>query len=202
VKLGFRAVKLHFGRRSIDDAIDYVRRTRESLGPDVRIFADAWEQWDLEASLRAAAAFAECDVGWLEEPLPADDFDGYAELTSRSPVPIAGGEHEYTVYGFRDLARRKAHSIWQPDVCWTGGMTALRQIYALAGEEGVRVVPHRGGEVWALPAIAALDSDPLAESGRDWMNWVRGQPPIVDGFIEVPDRPGFGVEPASDVLGF
>ncbi len=57
----------------------------------------------------------------------------------------------------------------------------------------MRVCPHRGAEIWALPALAALDPQPLAESGRPWMTWVGGQPPIRDGYIEVPDGPGFGV---------
>jgi L-rhamnonate dehydratase len=178
----------------VDEAIALVARTRAAIGPDVQLFTDAGGQWDLAQSLRAAEAFGAYHVGWLEEPLPADDLEGYAQLGRRSPVPIAGGEHEYTVHGFRELAAYRAHAIWQPDVCWTGGMTQLRAIYALAAETGVRVVPHRGSEVWALHAIAALDSQPLAESGRPWMTWVRGQPEIAGGEIEVPDRPGFGVD--------
>lgn len=202
VALGFRAVKLHFGRRTLEEAIDLVARTRGQIGPDVQLFTDAWGQWDLACSLRAVEAFKAYGVGWLEEPLPADDLAGYAELARRSPIPIAGGEHDYTVHGFRELAAHRAHAIWQPDATWVGGMTHLRAIYALAAEAGVRVCPHRGAEVWGLHAIAALDPQPLAESGRPWITWLRGQPPITGGEIEVPDRPGFGVEPAPDLLGF
>jgi L-alanine-DL-glutamate epimerase-like enolase superfamily enzyme len=194
VEQGFRAVKLSVGRGSVDEAIARVAQTRQRIGPDVRLFADAGGQWDRAQSLRAAEAFATYDVGWLEEPLPADDLEGYAELVRRSPIPIAGGEHEYTVYGFQELAARRAHTIWQPDVCWTGGLTQLRAIFALAAEHEVWVVPHRGSEIWSLHAIAALSPQPLAESGRPWMTWVQGQPQIVGGEIEVPDRPGFGVE--------
>jgi len=194
VARGFQAVKLSVGRGDVDEAIARVAQTRAEIGPAVRLFTDAGGQWDRVQSWRAAEEFAAYDVGWLEEPLPADGLEGYAELVRRSPVPIAGGEHEYTVHGFRELAAHRAHHIWQPDVCWTGGLTQLRAIYALAAEAGVRVVPHRGGEVWALHAIAALDPQPLAESGRPWMTWVRGQPEIAGGEIEVPDRPGFGVE--------
>lgn len=139
------------------------------------------------------------DLTWIEEPLPPDDHEGYAALSKVSPVPIAGGEHEYTVHGFADLAKVKAHPIWQPDVCWTGGLTQLRAIYALAEREGTRVIPHRGAEVWSLHAIAALDPDPLAESGRPWMTWIEGQPLIVDGHITLLERPGFGVTPGAEV---
>jgi L-alanine-DL-glutamate epimerase-like enolase superfamily enzyme len=202
VARGFRTVKIPIGPRpaTVEAATALVAETRAALGPDVALLTDAGMQWDLDMSLRAAERFAEYGVGWLEEPLPADDLAGYGELCRRSPVPIAGGEHEFTVQGFQELAARGAHAIWQPDVCWTGGLTQLRAIYALAGRSGIRVCPHRGSEVWALHAIAALDPEPLAESGRPWLTWLHGQPPIVDGFVEVPERPGFGVEVAPDLL--
>ena len=196
VAQGFRAVKISVGRgpyASVEASVELVARTSEAIGSDVALYTDAGGAWDLAQSLAAAEAFARYGVGWLEEPLPADDLAGYGELCRNSPIPIAGGEHEYTVHGFRELAQHRAHTIWQPDVCWTGGLTQLRAIFALAAEEGVRVVPHRGSEVWALHAIAALSPAPLAESGRPWMTWVRGQPRIERGEIAVPEAPGFGV---------
>ena len=132
-------------------------------------------------------------LSWIEEPLPADDFEGYATLCERSPVPIAGGEHEFTAAGFRELIDQRLHQVLQPDVCWCGGMTELIKIYEMANQAGLRVCPHRGSEVWGLHAMAALDPNPLAESGRPWMTWVTGQPPIIDGHIQLSDAPGFGV---------
>jgi L-rhamnonate dehydratase len=199
VAQGFTAIKLGLAGAPPDEAVKLVAETRQRIGPRVKLMIDAWGQWSFDDSLRTAQRLAEHGLTWLEEPLPPDDHKGYARLSVVSPVPIAGGEHEYTVHGFRELAEVKAHPIWQPDVCWTGGLTQLRAIYALAAEEGTRVIPHRGGEVWSLPAIAALDPDPLAESGRPWMTWIEGQPSIVDGYIDVPDTPGFGVKPSADV---
>ena len=199
VAQGFTNIKLGLAGGGPDAAVTLLAETRRRLGPSVKLMTDAWGQWSFDDSLSAAKRLAEHDLTWLEEPLPPDDHEGYARLSELSPIPIAGGEHEYTVHGFRELAKVKAHPIWQPDVCWTGGLTQLRAIYHLAREEGTRVIPHRGGEVWSLHAIAALDPDPLAESGRPWMTWIEGQPPIEKGHIEVPDRPGFGVTVRSDV---
>ena len=89
--------------------------------------------------------------------------------------------------------RRRLHAVFQPDVCWCGGLTQLVKIYEMASEYGVRVCPHRGSEVWALHAIAALDPQPLAESGRPWMTWVEGQPRIENGTVQLVEGPGFGV---------
>ena len=196
VERGFKHVKLHLQRLTggPQAVIDAVHNARDAVGPDVKLYTDAFLAWDVETTLRLAEAFVPHRVEWIEEPLSPDDLDGYAELVRRSPIPIAGGEHEYGVHGFREVLDRQAHAILQPDASWCGGMTQLRKIYALAEERGVWVVPHRGGEVWGLHAVAALGDRPLAESGRPWITWLRGEPPIVDGFVRPSDAPGFGVE--------
>jgi L-rhamnonate dehydratase len=125
--------------------------------------------------------------------LPPDDLEGYAKLRDQCPIPVAGGEHVHTADDFAVRLRDRLFAIAQPDVCWCGGLTELLRIYEIAAANGVDVCPHRGSEVWALHAIAAVDPSPLAESPRPWMSWVVGQPQIVDGTIAPPDSPGFGV---------
>ena len=167
-------------------------RERRAVGPACPLMVDAWMEWDVETTLAVAERLASFDIAWIEEPLPADDLRGYAELAERCPVPIAGGEHEFTAAAFAELIERRLHRVLQPDVCWCGGLTELVKIYNMARSAGLRVCPHRGAELWGLHALAALDPEPLAESGRPWMTWVGGQPPIVDGVIRLTDAPGFG----------
>jgi len=192
-----QAFKLHVEPRDGSDpiaaAVDFVERSRLAIGPRCPLMIDAWMKWNVATTLAVAERVARHQVAWIEEPLPADDFAGYATLNDQCPIPIAGGEHEFTAAGFADLIERRLHRVLQPDVCWCGGMTELVKIYAMARKAGLRVCPHRGAEVWGLHAVAALDPEPLAESGRPWMTWVGGQPPIVDGFIRLTDAPGFGV---------
>jgi L-rhamnonate dehydratase len=187
-----QAFKLHV--ENCDSVADAVARARETIGPDRELMIDAWMRWDIPSTLKVAEQIAPYNVGWIEEPIPADDHDGYAELAEKSPIPIAGGEHEFTARGFRQLIDRKLHQVLQPDVCWCGGMTELVKIYEMANAAGLRVCPHRGSELWALHAVASLDLQPLAESGRQWMTWVGGQPAIADGHIQLGSAPGFGVE--------
>jgi L-rhamnonate dehydratase len=193
---GFGHVKLHMPRPSPGFAanVDVVRRARERLGPEIALYVDAFLEWDVETTLRLADAFVAFDVRWIEEPLSPDDLDGYAVLCRRSPIPIAGGEHECGPRGFEEVVARRAHQILQPDASWCGGLTALREIFQLGAESGLCVVPHRGAEVWGLHAIAALSPAPLAESGRPWVTWLRGEPRIERGVIRPTDAPGFGVE--------
>jgi L-rhamnonate dehydratase len=200
----YRAYKLHVGRAdelTVDSLVATVSELRRTVGPGVPLMIDAWMRWNIDFTRQAAAALAPAahalrplTIDWIEEPLSPDDVDGYRALVRDCPVPIAGGEHEFTAIGFEPLIAERLHHVLQPDVCWCGGMTELVKIYRRARAAGLRVCPHRGAEIWGLHALAALDPDPLAETGRPWMSWVAGQPPIVDGMIALPDEPGFGVQ--------
>jgi L-rhamnonate dehydratase len=193
----YRAFKLHVEHRQGGDraaeVIRLVEEARRAVGRDASLMLDAWMRWSVGKALDVAAGVTGLGIAWIEEPLPADDFAGYAELARRCPVPIAGGEHEFTAAGFAELIDKRLHQVLQPDVCWCGGLTELVKVYDLARRAGLRVCPHRGGELWGLHALAALDPEPLAESGRPWMTWVGGQPAVRDGFFQLTDAPGFGV---------
>jgi L-alanine-DL-glutamate epimerase-like enolase superfamily enzyme len=193
----YHAFKLHLGHRGgvdpVSEAVEAVARARSLVGPDRDLMIDAWMKWDVPTTLEVARQTQSCGLRWIEEPLPIDDVAGYVELSGSCPVPIAGGEHEYTARGFQELIDRRIHRILQPDACWCGGLTELVKIYDMAKRAGMKVCPHRGAEVWGLHAMAALDDQPLAESGRPWMTWVIGQPAIVGGMILLDDQPGFGV---------
>jgi L-rhamnonate dehydratase len=199
-----RAFKVHAetldGSDPVAAAVGWVNQSRAVIGPDRPLMIDAWMRWNVATTLAIAEQVAGANIAWIEEPLPIDDLDGYALLSERCPIPIAGGEHEFTALGFAEWIDRRLHRVLQPDVCWCGGMTELVKIYAMAKKAGLRVCPHRGAEIWGLHAVAALDPDPLAESGRPWMTWVGGQPAIVDGFIQLTDAPGFGVVIDEDHL--
>ena len=195
---GHRAFKLHVERNAgpdrIDRVIETVRAARELVGPGIPLMVDAWMKWDLDTTLAVAAGLEGLGVEWIEEPLPIHDQNGYRTLARESAIPIAGGEHEYTAHAFQKLIDAELLQVLQPDVCWCGGLTELVKIYGMAQGTGIRVCPHRGSELWALHALAGLDPDPLPESGRPWMTWVGGQPPIEDGLVTLSDRPGLGVE--------
>ena len=198
LQAGHEAIKLHverFGKSPDPNEIrNLVLQVRRRLGDQAMIMVDAFAGWDLDASLRVANALADLQVGWMEEPLPPDDLHGYEQLARQSPIPIAGGEHEYTTDGFRQLIDRKLHHVLQPDINWCGGLTTVIEVYRLAQAQGLRVCPHRGCEPFALPAIAALDHRPLAESPRTWFRCLDGAPQIRQGRIRLSDKPGFGVE--------
>ncbi|QDU10312.1 mandelate racemase/muconate lactonizing enzyme family protein [Gimesia aquarii] len=189
--------KLHLGKVAAPDQqeimISAIEQARSLIGTGRLLMVDAWMKWNVDSTIAISKEIATFNIEWIEEPLSPDDLSGYETLKEESAVPIAGGEHEFTAAAFRPLIQQKLHSVLQPDVCWCGGLTELIKIYKMATAAELRVCPHRGAEIWALHAIAALDPNPLAETGRPWMTWVEGQPSIENGMIELSDQPGFGL---------
>ena len=198
---GHRAVKIHaerLGERPEPSVVAaLVRDVRGVIGVERPLMLDGFARWDVETTLRIADAVGDYGLAWLEEPLRPDDLLGYEELARRCPLPIAGGEHEYTARGFRELVDRGLHQILQPDINWCGGLTTVVEVYRMAREADLRVCPHRGSEPFALQAIAALDEDPLAESPRPWFRFLEGAPQIQGGTVRCSDTPGFGVIPVD-----
>lgn len=194
---GHRAIKLHlerFGEKP-DTAkiVEFVRGVREQVGPEKELMVDAYGCWDINTTLRVADAIQPYKMTFLEEPLPPDDLDGYAALVKKCPIPIAGGEHEYTEKGFKELIDRRLHAVLQPDINWCGGLTTVVEVYRMAKAAGIQVCLHRGCEPYGLHALAALDDRPLAESPRTWFKCLKGAPEMKQGTIQLSDAPGFGV---------
>ncbi len=103
----FPAYKLHVGHAKggddISATVQTIEQARSRIGPDCPLMIDAWMLWDLATTLKVANETANCRLNWIEEPLPVDDVAGYVELARRCPVPIAGGEHEFTAIGFAEV---------------------------------------------------------------------------------------------------
>ena len=195
---GMAAVKLHLERYGSEPNVkvieNLVRRTRDAVGPDCELMLDAFGQWSVSTTLEIAERVCKYDVAWIEEPLLPQEIASYTELCKHSPIPIAGGEHEYLINGFRRLVDAHAHDVYQPDVNWCGGLSTLLAIYELANCNELRVCPHRGSEPFALPAIMALDPRPLAESGRDWFRAINPPTRVEQGRASCNTGLGFGIE--------
>mgnify|MGYP001078042548 CR=1 FL=1 len=160
---GYSAMKWFFrhgpgsGLFGMQKNIELVKTIRDAVGYDVDLMLDCWMSWSVPYTLEMAKRLERFEPAWLEEPLMPDDIDGYVELSRKLEIPIAGGEHEYTRWGARELLKRKAVDVLQMDVTWAGGITEMRKICALASSEGVPVIPHAG---WTEPAQSITFSQP------------------------------------------
>jgi L-alanine-DL-glutamate epimerase-like enolase superfamily enzyme len=138
---GFGGAKLKVGRPLHDD-VSRISAVREAVGPDFEIFTDANQAFAVDEAIRRANRYEELDIGWLEEPLPADDIDGHVRLSRSTSIPIAVGESLYSPLHFRDYLQRGACSIVQVDVGRIGGITPWLKVAHLAECFNVAVCPH------------------------------------------------------------
>ncbi|HXJ39601.1 MAG TPA: enolase C-terminal domain-like protein [Bryobacteraceae bacterium] len=205
LKRGIRSFKLpvdslpYEGKAGMDAVVAQVENARKAIGPQNDLMIDTLCRWNVPYTLEMADRLAPSRLRFIEEPLNPDDMAGYAQLcTEIKSTKIASGEHEYTRYGFENLITRRAAHILQPDITWSGGLTELRKIAALASAHQLPLIPHRGGSAFCLHFILATAHCDLAESfgvgepGNEIMETM--SPRFADGFVYPNDKPGFGVE--------
>ena len=192
--------------------IETIAATRKVVGPDFAIMVDVAYAWDSPAhALELIESWAEHDVFFVETPLWADDLDGYAELSRRSPTPIAAGEWLSTRFEFLDLMDRGGVQVVQPDVGRVGGLTEARRVCELAAARGRLVVPHgwkTGITVAATAHLAAVTGhmpffefvpQQVAESVLR-RELVTDELELVDGTLALPQRDGLGIELDREAL--
>jgi L-rhamnonate dehydratase len=205
---GFSAMKIRFGWgpkdgvAGINKNLDLVRTAREAIGPDVDLMADCYMGWSLEYAKRMLRALATFNLRWVEEPVIADDLAGYAELRALNFVPISGGEHEFTLHGFRQALDLKAFDIAQFDVNRVGGITAAKKVTDLCEAYDVTVIPHAGQmhnyhvsmSSYAAPISEYFPKVPVEVGNELFWYIFDGEPVAEKGFVDLSnDKPGFGL---------
>jgi L-alanine-DL-glutamate epimerase-like enolase superfamily enzyme len=207
-KEGYRAMKLRFGWGPTDGAagmqhnVDLVKTVRQAVGDGIDVMADAYMGWTLDYAKRMLPLLEPFNLRWLEEPVIPDDIQGYTELKSYARIPIAGGEHEFTQYGFRELLQARAVDYIQFDTNRVGGITQARKISALAESYSVPVIPH-AGQLHNYHVVMASLNSPMAEYfpivdvevGNELFWYIfEGEPKAKDGFVDLDDNlPGLGL---------
>jgi L-alanine-DL-glutamate epimerase-like enolase superfamily enzyme len=209
VDQGFTAVKFGWGPLGQNEELDLqlVRKAREGLGEAVDLMIDAGLAYDASTAIRRSHQFAEYRPFWLEEPLHPDDLEGYARLIEASPLRIAAGEQETTIQGFTALLETGL-DVLQPDVARVGGISRAIEIGRLAAQHRRLCVNHSyktGISIAAsLHFLAALPNASLleycVEQSALRQTLTRQTFPLVDGYVQVPQEPGLGVELDEEVV--
>ena len=140
------------------DGLGSIIATQGTSGP--RIMVDANHAYDATAAIRLGRDIEPLDIAWFEEPVPPEDLAGYREVKAALTIPVAGGEAEFTRWGFRPLIAERLVDILQPDVCAAGGISESKKIADMANAFGVRVNPH----VWGTGVGLAASLQPIGSS--------------------------------------
>jgi L-alanine-DL-glutamate epimerase-like enolase superfamily enzyme len=208
---GFQAVKLGWGPlgRSARLDVELIAAAREAAGEEMELMIDIGKGWrgagDAPERVRAVEQYR---LAWIEEPFMPDEYARYRALAGAVEVPLAAGEEETTAWDFERLIERGGVAILQPDVTRVGGISECVRVGELAHRHGLRFVPH----AWSTGIIKAATLHVLASSHEaEWFEYcvqdtplnqllVQERFPLVDGYVEIPCRPGLGVELDEDAL--
>ncbi len=229
IEEGFDAMKLRFGRPSVEDDLAVLAAVRDALGDRLTLMVDCnqgwrmpWdtaEPWDLERAWTVAQRLVAEQVYWMEEPLHRGDYSGMAELARRvrgiGSMRIAGGEMTREAFEFRELLDRDCLDVFQPDATCTRGISGLAPIARKVASAGKLFTAHTWGNGIGVLANLHLVAGTVGESGSQWVEWPYDPPewtvetrdyplaePLraVGGRIELSDAPGLGVRLDEEIL--
>ena len=212
---GYKAMKMKVGL-GIEEDIENVKAVRQIIGPDINLMIDANHAYNLREAAHLAKAVEPYNIYWFEEPISPEYYGQYAELRTKTSIPIASGECEYLRFGFQTLLSSKSVDIVQPDICASGGLTEAKRIAVLASVYGVEIVPHTWGTGIAIATAAHFiaNLDPLPgrlKSPNCYMEYDRTENGLRDeltttdmvfenGEIKISDAPGLGFELNEEAL--
>ncbi|MBM3813320.1 MAG: mandelate racemase/muconate lactonizing enzyme family protein [Acidimicrobiia bacterium] len=218
---GFPAVKMKVGLLRPEEDLVRIAATREVLGTGRLLMVDANHAYAAHVACRLARAMEEHDIYWFEEPVEPEDLAGYQQVKASTRIAIAGGECEYSRFGFLKWFTSRALDIVQPDLACVGGLSEARRIAALASAFHIQCMPHVWGSGVGLAAglqflstLAPSPSTaaPVAPFNEPLLEWDANPNPLrtdllthpvlpEQGYVPVPDGPGLGIEVNLDVLG-
>ncbi|MEL0004021.1 MAG: mandelate racemase/muconate lactonizing enzyme family protein [Rhodospirillales bacterium] len=206
---GFHAVKIKIGFDVSSDA-KLIKACRAAVGPDINLMIDANHGFDSIEAIRLGNAVAEDDIRWFEEPVTPDDLGSYEEVRRSQPIPVAGGECDFTRWGFREILQRRAIDIIQPDTAAAGGLSECKKIADMAASFGIRYLPHVWGTgiglAAALQLLAVLpDTPPSYTPKAPILEFDRSEHPFrqailqspiehESGVVQIPQGSGLGIE--------
>jgi len=198
-KRGMRAVKIKVGSPDAETDLERLSKVRETVGPGVKIMMDANQGCSLGAAMTLARRSAALDIHWFEEPLPNTDFAGYQTLRQQAGMALAMGEREFDTIALRELIRRDALDLWQPDILRLGSVEAWRASASLAAAHNIPVLPHYYKE-YDVPLLMTIPNPYGAES-FDWVDPLITHPiRMENGFAYPNEGEGWGFRFKDDIL--
>ena len=218
----FKAMKMKVGLGPKED-LKLVSAVREAIGDDFKLMVDANHAYNKNDALYVGRGLDEMEIYWFEEPVAPEDYDGYKELKEKLKTNIAGGEAEFTKYGWNQLIKKNCIDIAQPEVCGLGGITEYLKVSALAQSNFIPIVNHVWGSALSVavnlhlltslpdmpgglfPAKSMLEFDTteknifitdLAEEKFSILDQVKDK----DGFASPLENIGIGINPKKDFI--
>ena len=196
---GAKAIKMKIGAVPLAEDFARVDAVIEAVGRGVSVLTDANNAYNRLDALKMARFLEERGCFWFEEPLSPEDNAGTADLVRRTDIPIALGENEYTITGFRDLITAGAADVLNADAQILGGITEWQKCAHYADANHIPVAPHGDQEIH-VHLVAAVPNGLIVEYYDNSLNRLKDamfhqQLEVnADGSISAPTRPGLGFD--------
>jgi L-alanine-DL-glutamate epimerase-like enolase superfamily enzyme len=190
---GFRAIKMKVGRARLSEDVERVRAMRTHLGPDFPLMVDANMRWTVDEAIRAARAFQDSNLVWLEEPTIPDDVAGHARIVRDGGLPIATGENLHTLHEFKQMIEAGGVTFPEPDVTNCGGVTVFMKVAHLAEAYNLPLTSHGVHDLTVHLLAAAPNRSYLEVHGFGLDRYIAEPLAIRDGKAIAPERAGHGV---------
>ncbi|MDE3076619.1 MAG: mandelate racemase/muconate lactonizing enzyme family protein, partial [Chloroflexota bacterium] len=193
VDLGFRQMKMQCGSEpTVRASVERVRVMREGVGPDVDLMCDINQLWDVHHAIRVGRAIEQYDLYWLEDPTSHDDYPGLSRIADALTAPIAAGEYHYGIVPFRHMLEAGSIDIVMIDLVRVGGITQWLKVAEMAQAFNLPVVSHLIPEI-QVQLIAAVPNGLTVEYVPWTERLFEDVPPIEEGQLAVPAKPGLGL---------
>jgi galactonate dehydratase len=184
-------------------ALAIIRAVRESVGPSVQIMIEGHRRFSVAEAVRIGEELVEFNPTWFEEPTDHMKIDATAEVARKLSIPVAAGESFTTTHQFAELLSHNTVHILQPDPSNLGGLWKARQVCAMVDAHYGVVAPHQAqGPISTAICVQLgactpnlLIQELFDEFNVSWEHELIDHPPhVVDGKIQIPDRPGLGID--------
>jgi len=201
---------IHLTEKGLDYLENYMAEVREVTGYEIPLAIDHVGHIPVEDCLKLAKRLERFNLAWMEDPVPWRMTDQYVRLASATTVPIATGEDIYLKENFRPLFETRAISVVHPDLLSAGGILETKKIGDMAEDHGIAMAIHMAESPIACMAavhVAAATRNFMALEVHSvdvpwWEDLVKGLPkPLIrNGYIQVPNTPGLGIEELNEDL--
>jgi L-alanine-DL-glutamate epimerase-like enolase superfamily enzyme len=195
VEEGFRAIKMKIGALSVKKDVERVKAARDAIGHDVDLMVDANCCYDASTAIKIGRELEKLDIHWFEEPLPPYDLPGNVKVATALDIPVASGESENSLYGFRNIIQSGGVDIVQADATVVAGISEWLRVAALAKAWNLPLAPHTSPYVH-MHLAAAFPEVLIVELLHEQLEAEIFTENLVPekGYLQLPDKPGLGIE--------
>ena len=212
VDMGYTALKFDpFGQhnyyklslKEAQLAEDRVAAVRQAVGPNVDILVEAHAKFDVMNAIQIGKRLEEYRPLFYEEPVSQERVSELLEVRNKVNIPIATGERLYTKFPFAEIVDRHAADVLQPDIANAGGITELKKIAIIAEAKHITMAPHNVCSPVGAMAEMHLDASIINFEIQEYhaefytehyFTVLDGFPRQKDGYVELSDTPGLGLE--------